>query len=254
MIISHSHKFIFVCPRKVASTSVRISLSRSCSEDDVIVGDDVFSRDTDGTDFGVLSTRNATAFPSFTKHTLPSNIRENIGARIWDEYFKFTVVRNPWDLLVSFVYFRFGPGWHDTPSWKLYRFRHLHALYQLFYRQRARQDFKRGRHKDSVDLILKKNLLPNIAQIPEFYFIDCKGTVGLGGVGVGVDLLGGQGVAGNLGLVWVCAPLRSQAPPAAAVDSWFALRARPAQKRLTRSFPICCAPLGKLPADAVRCR
>ena len=108
-IVSHSHKFIFVCPRKVASTSVGIALSHSCSEDDVIIGDDAG-----------LSSRNAVALPARTKHILPGRIREDVGAKIWDDYFKFTVVRNPWDLLVSYIYFKFGPRpvqhFHDVAA------------------------------------------------------------------------------------------------------------------------------------------
>ena len=172
MIISHKHKFIFVCPRKAATTSVQISLSRSCSEDDVLIHDRPFSGDIYSTDFGVLSARNATAFPTFTNHTLPSKIRERIGAKIWDEYFKFTIVRNPWDLLVSFVHHKFGPDWRYIHRLSLRQWRHLYAVRRHFYKHRARGFFNHGHKKESVELILRKDAFPYVAEIPRFYFID----------------------------------------------------------------------------------
>ena len=172
MIISHEHKFIFVCPRKAATTSVSISLSRSCSEDDVIINDDRFSLDIDSTDFGVLLARNATAFPTFTKHTLPSKIRERIGAKLWDEYFKFTIVRNPWDLLVSYIHFKFGPNWRNIHRLSLRECRHLRAVRRHFYKHLVRSVFNHGHKKNSVELILRKDVFPYVAEIPRFYFID----------------------------------------------------------------------------------
>ena len=36
MIISHRHRFIFIKPKKVAGTSIEISLSRICGPEDVL--------------------------------------------------------------------------------------------------------------------------------------------------------------------------------------------------------------------------
>lgn len=40
------------------------------------------------------------------KHDRPSDIIKKNGQSIWDEYYKFSFVRNPWDRLVSMFFFR----------------------------------------------------------------------------------------------------------------------------------------------------
>ncbi len=96
MIISHKHKFIFTKPRKVAGTSVEVALSKYCGEDDIIT-ENVSSKDIDETSY----TDYARNHEGYFNHMRAGRIKENIGDKIWDEYFVFTIVRNPWDMLVS---------------------------------------------------------------------------------------------------------------------------------------------------------
>lgn len=80
MIISHTHKFIFICNGKTGTTSIEKSLSRyqegSLFE---IEAPDLFQG----------------------RHIPPSILREMLGHEIWDSYFKFCFIRNTWDWFVS---------------------------------------------------------------------------------------------------------------------------------------------------------
>ncbi len=46
----------------------------------------------------------------YWNHITASEVRERIGAEIWDSYFKFTVERNPWDKTISDFYWRGSRG------------------------------------------------------------------------------------------------------------------------------------------------
>ena len=177
-LVSHTHKFIFIRPRKVAGISVQISLSRWLGEDD-IVGYDfapiMFNRHMDDDDFGAVPMRNTDwARIPYRSHELPDAIREKVGETVWAEYFKFTVARNPWDLLVSYLHYKFGPNyWRDV--WGKRRpgaFMHnVPRALRLF---RLRREIACGRRKKGLEAILREGLFSyHIEQIPQFYF--CRG-------------------------------------------------------------------------------
>lgn len=96
MIVSHSKKFIFTKPRKVAGTSIEVALSQFCGPDDIItpnVSSDAIDQDS-YTDY-------ARNYDGFFNHMRPARIQAKIGSRVWNEYLVFSIVRNPWDMLVS---------------------------------------------------------------------------------------------------------------------------------------------------------
>lgn len=73
-MICHQRKLIFIHIPKTGGTSIEIALGQEqCG---------------------------------LQKHELPSNIIWDYGRELWKSYYKFTFVRNPWDRLVSWYFFR----------------------------------------------------------------------------------------------------------------------------------------------------
>ena len=90
MIISHKHKFIFMRPRKVAGTTIQNTLQEVCGEHDII---------TSGYDDGNRNIDKS----CWEGHPHPHlwDVKRLVGDGIWNEYFKFTFVRNPFDITLS---------------------------------------------------------------------------------------------------------------------------------------------------------
>jgi len=125
MIISHQHQFIFVRVPKTASTSVAIELSKMCGLEDVITPI-FFKQDPEGEKAGFKGPQNHRRRlwqwqtddwfrflilhknPKNFKHATAARIQKYIGKTIWDSYYKFCVVRNPFDRAISLYY------WHLT--------------------------------------------------------------------------------------------------------------------------------------------
>ncbi len=111
MIISHKHKFIFLKSRKTAGSSIQVTLSKYCGSDDIITGQYL-----DGVDDNSHSTGfNMDKF--YTNHPHPEIIptklfiEQNMNPKIWNEYFKFAFVRNPYEIAVSrYFWERRGKG------------------------------------------------------------------------------------------------------------------------------------------------
>lgn len=98
MIISHSHKFIFIKPWKTAGTSIEAALSQYCSNNDIVtsLGDYWFNRDESG-----KWVHQAMNEEGFKQHDDALTIKNKIPPEVWDNYFKFSMVRNPWDRALS---------------------------------------------------------------------------------------------------------------------------------------------------------
>jgi len=144
-------------------------LSRCLGADDIIGFDRTraFDPRIDETDFGVLG---RCAWDGTKEHELPDTTRERVGERVWGEYFKFTVARNPWDLLVSFLYWKFGPAfWRDVWPNRRGPSAFVYNLPRALRLRRLRSEFRHGFWKECVEAILREGLYNNILEIPQFY-------------------------------------------------------------------------------------
>ena len=99
MIISHKYKFIFIKPSKVGGTSIEIALARHCGDKDIITPFKTYNPEADEDKY--LHTAKNYKDKEFFQHITPNEIKKKIGNKIWKNYFKFTIVRNPWDQTVS---------------------------------------------------------------------------------------------------------------------------------------------------------
>ena len=123
MIISHKYKFIFIKTRKTAGSSIQIYLSNYCGEDDIVSTIDRPERPYHPRNYRGLFNpipelveRHSAAkiaktlgrffsLKKFQSHIKARQVRERITKEIWDNYYKFTVERNPWDKVLSHYHF-----------------------------------------------------------------------------------------------------------------------------------------------------
>lgn len=100
MLISHRKKFIFTKTKKTAGTSVESVFEPFCMPEgtwaQMHYAPEQVSPD------GVIGYRGPGGRSSeWWNHMSAELIRTKVGEAIWDDYFKFTVIRNPFDKLVS---------------------------------------------------------------------------------------------------------------------------------------------------------
>jgi hypothetical protein len=150
MILSHTHKFIFFCGSKVGTTSMEEVL-RPLQE-----GAEY--------DFGSPEAR------IVPKHIPPAILKGALPEKVWNEYFKFVFVRNPWDWLISQWFYNSVPS-TDAPSPWLHRVRGTSAGVLRGRRVRPRQGepaqlVRRGNELRREDVDATFEILKRFKQLP----------------------------------------------------------------------------------------
>ena len=100
MIVSHEHKFIFVKTRKTAGTSLEVFLEPLCGEQDVVTPVSPAYQDSE------TVTHRPRNHDGFRNHAPANIIRGLVGDAAWNDYYKFSVERSPWDKMVSMYWWR----------------------------------------------------------------------------------------------------------------------------------------------------
>ncbi len=118
VIVSHRHRFVFVKTYKTAGTSMEIALSEHCGPNDIITkiteSDEAqrkqlgfrgpqnheypLTRHSPRELVGAVKKRHQ---KHYVNHSSSSEIRRGVGADVWENYFKFTIERNPFDKAIS---------------------------------------------------------------------------------------------------------------------------------------------------------
>lgn len=123
MIVCHKHRFIFLKSTKTAGTSIEIALSRYCDKNDIVTpfgnpDDEILRREYGGQRpvnyaapwreycaadwLRVLRDREKKA--RYYNHITAHEVHQLLPSEIWNDYFKFSFTRNPWDRVLSHLH------------------------------------------------------------------------------------------------------------------------------------------------------
>ncbi|MFT6169673.1 MAG: hypothetical protein ACJAR9_001794 [Celeribacter sp.] len=109
MIISHGRKYIFVHIPKTGGTALSLALEERAMADDILVGD------TPKAVKRRHKMKKSKLTQGLHKHARLADVEGVVAREVLDDYFTFTLVRNPWDRIVSYYHWLKLQGW-DHPA------------------------------------------------------------------------------------------------------------------------------------------
>ena len=95
--ISHKYKFIFIRSGKAAGASVQDFLEKYCLNPHVNDTQKDWQKKT-VSEYGIVGPKYSSLVPA-------SEIKKEIGEKLFNEYYKFCIVRNPYDKMVSLYFY-----------------------------------------------------------------------------------------------------------------------------------------------------
>ena len=112
MLVSHAHRFIYTKTVKTGGTSVESYFERFCMPEGA--WEQIHLREMHESAEGIIGYRGYDRGETrpWWNHMPAQHIRDGLGGETWDAYFKFCVVRNPFERCVS-AFEHFGP---DLPG------------------------------------------------------------------------------------------------------------------------------------------
>lgn len=104
VLVSHKKKFIYIKNYKVAGTSVEVFFEQWCKNKNDIVG----VRGTEEERKRLFELRGGEK--KLGSHVNISKVLDVVGTNVFNDYFKFCIIRNPYDKMVSAYFFKVGTG------------------------------------------------------------------------------------------------------------------------------------------------
>ena len=100
VLLSHIYKFIYIKNSKVAGTSVEAFFEKYCMDPNKEY-EQHHERDECISEFGIVGAREGGKVIKYNSHMPCQIISDILGKQLFKRYFKFCVVRNPYDKMVS---------------------------------------------------------------------------------------------------------------------------------------------------------
>lgn len=134
MIVNHKYKFIFIKTQKTASTSIELALSSLCSKNDIVTpiskSDENFRKELGfqspvnyNIPIAKYSKRELLNYffgspkKAFYNHMSCREIKQYVGDKTFDSYYKFCFERNPYDKAISLFFHQGGyDKWESIES------------------------------------------------------------------------------------------------------------------------------------------
>ena len=104
VLISHRKKFIYIKNKKVAGTTIEIFFEKYCTDPNKEYVAN-HSTPTIISNYGIIGSR-LKKDSKYNNHINAEKIVKYIGKDIFNSYFKFCVVRNPFDKMVSLYFYK----------------------------------------------------------------------------------------------------------------------------------------------------